>query len=176
MKRASKLYTCLSCVIFVSFLVLLTIAQSACPEEATTLLVASTDDALELTEALNCSGPGQFEVEWSGEVMLNATIDVPEGISLKVTGSSSSSSPILGLFDEAVIDGGSDLLATPSVLGIQLFTVDENAILELDSVSLVRGWGYGAAVSLGEGSRLVARNCSFTGHRSAGKCVWIMPY
>lgn len=60
-------------------------------------------------------------------------------------------------------------MVTPFIPGVQLFTVNEDGTLELDSLSLVGGWGFGAAVFLNEGSRLVARDCSFVGHGTAGE-------
>lgn len=129
-------------------------AQSACPVGVSSLLVSSPAEALELSQALNCSGPGQFEVDWSGEVLISSTIDVSDGVSLTVTGSSP-----LGA-DQAIINGG-------GISGVQLFTLRDGAELELNSVSLVDGVGFGAAVSASEGSRLVARDCSFVGN---GNC------
>lgn len=125
-------------------------AQSACPVDVSSLLVSSPEGALELAEALNCSGPGQFEVDWRGEVLVSSTIDVPDGVSLTVTGSP------LGT-DFAIINGSGDP-------GVQIFTVGDGAELELNGVSLVDGFGFGAAVFASEGSRLVARNCTFVGN------------
>eukprot|EP00903_Cladosiphon_okamuranus_P015456 g14274.t1 len=125
-------------------------AQSACPVGVSSLLVSSPEEALELGKALNCSGPGQFEVDWIGEVLISSTIEVSDDISLMVTGS------LLGA-DAPIINGSGDP-------GVQLFTLGDRAELELNSVSLVDGFGFGAAVSAGEGSRLVARDCSFVGN------------
>lgn len=77
-----------------------------CADDGVTALsVSSTAEALELTNELQCSGAGDFEVEWSGEVVVTKTLAVSNGTSLKVTGS---------IFDGAVMDGGG---------AIQLFVV-----------------------------------------------------
>lgn len=87
--------------------------------------VSSTVQALDLSEALLCSGAGEFEVEWSGEVPIASTISVSNGTSLKVTGNGTTSLP------QAVIDGGVE---------VQLFVVEEEgSSLEVENLSLQRG-------------------------------------
>lgn len=75
--------------------------QPPCDVGINTLIVSSTAQALDLTAALLCSGGGQFEVTWLGEVLITSTITVSEGISLKVTGSS--------FIGQGVVDGGGDI-------------------------------------------------------------------
>lgn len=126
--------------------------QVTCPVGVTARNVSSTAEALELSDALNCSGRGQFEVDWSGNVLLPRTITISNGSSVKVT----------GLGPEAVIDGGG---------AVRLFEVDEGSTLEINRVSLVGGRSAGeipgeggGAVQLLSLSRLAAVNCSFVGN------------
>ena len=132
-------------------------AQSACPIGVSSLVVSSAAEAFSLNQALNCSGQGQFEVDWIGEVLIPSTIEVSDGISLTVTGSSFGT-------DAAIINGSE---TTP---GIQLFTLSDGAELELNSISLVGGFGSGAAVYASAGSRLMARDCSFVGNTNCERC------
>lgn len=124
--------------------------SASCPVGVTTLTVATTAEALELSEALLCSGAGDFEVEWSGEVLVTKTISVSNSTSLTVTGSGSTMLP------QAVIDGGGD---------VQLFVVDAGSSLELNSLSIQRGlaWpGSGGAVEVVDSSLLTVIDCSFS--------------
>lgn len=132
----------------VSLLSVLGLAKAqATPCEAgvTTRNVTSTADALELSDALRCSGPAEFEIDWVGEALLTRTIAVSNGSSVKVMGRGAG---------EAVIDGGG---------AVRLFEVNEGSTLELNRVSLVGGFssGDGGAVHLAADSRLSVVNCSF---------------
>lgn len=53
--------------------------------------VTSTADAQDLSDALNCTGGGNFNVTWYGSVAITQTFEVADGISLNVTGSNRSS-------------------------------------------------------------------------------------
>eukprot|EP00903_Cladosiphon_okamuranus_P007092 g6891.t2 len=98
----------------------------ACDVGVTTLVVSSTADVVDLSEALlSCAG-GQFEVTWVGEVLITSTIVVPGGTSLKVTGSS---------FGQGVVYGGGQ---------VRLFEVSPSSALELDFLSLVGGYAHGS--------------------------------
>ncbi|CAM9436690.1 unnamed protein product, partial [Sphacelaria rigidula] len=109
-------------------------------------------DASELRDALLCPGPHQFEVAWSGEVMLTSTISISNESSVKVWGD---------VAGDAVIDGGG---------AVQLFKVDDGSTLELDGLSLTGGNAsslaeiHGGAVFLSNRSRLHAYSCSFFGN------------
>lgn len=122
-----------------------------CAPGVTNKTVSNSAQAFDLTEALLCSG-GQFEVTWVGQVVLDSTIAISDGTSLKVLGSSSGGS---------VVDGG----------GLhQLFNVSSNtSILELQGLSLVNGASTldGGAVALANSS-LEVNDCSFDGNTAAG--------
>eukprot|EP00752_Nemacystus_decipiens_P017814 g15971.t2 len=117
-----------------------------------------TAEALELSEALLCSGAGEFEAIWSGEVLVTSTIFVSNGTSLKITSSSSSTSLVFtsggaATGSQAVIDGGDE---------VQLFVVDAISSLELNGLSLQRGLAGAGAVEVMDSSLLTAVDCSFS--------------
>lgn len=141
---------------FALLLSVLCVTMSApCPEGVITLSVSSTADVLELSEALLCSGEGEYEVEWSGEVLVTSTISVSNSTSLKITGSVSSTLP------QAVVDGGDE---------VQLFVVDAGSSLELSGLSIQRGVTSDgrAAVEVMGSSLLTAIDCSFS-YNSGGE-------
>ncbi len=138
---------------FVCLLSILAIAKSQslpCPVGITKLTVSDNTQAVDLADALLCSG-GQFEVTWVSEVLLTRTIDVPDGTSLKILGSS---------FGGSVVDGGAQN---------QLFNVSGASLLHLQDLSLVNGFSSrgGGAIGLSGSSSLEAVNCSF-GDNTAG--------
>lgn len=124
-------------------------SQSLCADGITEFPVSSTAQALELSNALLCSGPGQFEVGWSGNVVISRTLILSNGTSLKVAGAGT-----------GVIDGG----------GVtRLFEVEGGASLELNGMSLTGGLAsfgassvdHGGAVYLAQDSQLSAVDCLF---------------
>lgn len=123
---------------------------SPCPAEVTSRIVSTAADAVELTDALSCSGAGQFVVDWTGEVLLSRTISVSNGSILTVRGSPTGA---------AVIHGGET---------VRLFEVIDGSKLELNSVTLIGGSAEdgGAVQILGELSVLAASNCSFIGNNA----------
>ncbi|CAM9630947.1 unnamed protein product, partial [Sphacelaria rigidula] len=128
------------------------VSGTSCPEGLTDWNVSTTAEALELSDALQCSGPGQFEVHWSGEVLLTRTITISNESSVAVWGHGAG---------EAVIDGGG---------AVRLFEVDDGSTLQLSSLSLVGGWadeyGDGGAVMVTNSSQLRASNCFFIGNNA----------
>lgn len=124
--------------------------STPCPADVTTLSVSSTAEAVELSEALLCSGSGKFEVEWSGEVLVTKTMSVSNSTSLKIIGSGSTSPP------QAVINGGDE---------VRLFVVQGGSSLELNNLSIQPGmaWpGIGEAVLVMDSSQLTVVDCSFS--------------
>lgn len=104
-------------------LIILRVTDAAtCPEGIDARVVSNTAEASELGEALLCSGAGYFEVDWIGEVVLERSIIISNGSSVKVTGVDPG---------EAVIDGGD---------AIRLFQVSGSSTLLLNGLSLVGGF------------------------------------
>lgn len=118
-----------------------------CATELVSLTVASTEDADALSEALNCTGAGDFDVIWSGHVEISQTLEISDGTTLTVNGELGSPATIAD--DGAAVDGGGM---------VQLFSVLNGAVLNLYDVSLVNGvGGHGAAVYAGGGSHVTIR-------------------
>lgn len=129
------------------------VAGALCPVGVSDRTVSTTADASDLSNELNCSGPGHFAVNWSGEVSLTQTIAISNGKSVNISGHAGN----------AVIYGGS---------AVRLFEVNDGSTLELHGLSLVGGRGgnegsfaeYGGAVLVSNRSRLAAFSCSFIGN------------
>lgn len=141
MSRVLK--TCVSLLSIVGFA-----KSQPCSEGITTLHVSTTAEALELSDSLNnCAGSGEFEVNWSGNVLLLQTITVQSRTALTVRGVGA---------EAAVIDGGD---------AISLFHVFNGSVLMLDGVSLIGGSGAeSGGVGLCCSSILLAANSSFVGN------------
>lgn len=106
------------------------------------LVVEDTAGALQLAQAVNCSG-GIFEVSWVGSVTVEETIRVLDGTQLSVVGTPD------GL---SFVDGGGET---------SLFHVS-NGTLRLSTLSLVDGIGEeGGAINAAD-SVLTAENCTFS--------------
>ena len=106
--------------------------------------VSSAAEVEDLVDALQCDGPGQFVVDWQGEIVLSRTVSVSNGSTLNVTGSSS-----------ATIDGGG---------AVRLFEVDNNSTIFLEGIKLSRGsalGGGGGALYVAGNSEAEVVNCSF---------------
>ncbi|CAN0443611.1 unnamed protein product [Pylaiella littoralis] len=86
-------------------------------------VVEDTAGALELANAINCSG-GTFNVEWRGHVVVTQTLWVTESTILNVTGVEVGASP-------AIADGGRE---------VQIFSV-VNASLNLHDMILTNAYG-----------------------------------
>ncbi|CAN0014564.1 unnamed protein product [Scytosiphon promiscuus] len=134
------------------------VQAATCPVALDARVVSTTEEASELSEALLCSGAGEFEVEWQGQVLLERPILISNGSYVKVAGANA---------EEAVIDGGD---------AVVLFNVGGGSTLELDGLSLVRGvatytatysYGGGGAVILrSDDCTLTASGCSFIGNNA----------
>lgn len=96
----------------------------------TQMEVASTSDAQELSDALNCTGGGNMNVTWYGSVTISQAFEVPGGISLTVTGSNSASMALDGASPQAIIVGNE----LPSDSAI--FNVSGASTLTLDNMVL----------------------------------------
>lgn len=123
-----------------------------CPAGIDARNVSSAADALDLRDALLCSGPGVFEVSWSGRVALTRTIVVSNGTSVRFSGYGTGEADGAGI--------------------VRLFEVHDGSTLELDRFSLVRGAesgeviegtfiGYGGGLLVSGSSRLAVSSCSF---------------
>ncbi|CAM9940423.1 unnamed protein product [Ascophyllum nodosum] len=105
--------------------------------------VSTTSDAARLAEALLCDGPAVFTVIWNGDIVSSRTLNVSNGSTLSVTGSSENS-------DNAVITGDGTVL---------LLQVDLDSNVSLTGLTLSGGDG---AVRVIGGSFVEVVNCTFT--------------
>lgn len=106
------------------------------------LVVEDTAGALQLAQAINCSG-GIFEVSWVGSVTVEETIRVFDGTDLSVVGTPD------GL---SFVDGGGE---------VSLFHVSSGT-LRLSGLSLVDGIGEEGGAINAIDSVLTAENCTFS--------------
>ena len=104
------------------------VESARCAE--TQMNVASAADARNLSDALNCTGGGDFSVTWYGSVTISQAFEVTDGISLTVTGSGASS---MALGDGIPYAGivGNEL--TPEA---GIFFVSGASTLTLDNMAL----------------------------------------
>lgn len=91
---------------------------SVCAPDMQFLTVASASEALAFAQAVNCTGPGSFSVDWTGTVETQATVSISNGTTLVISGS-----------QDAIIDGGGQ---------IQMFDVS-SATLKLSNLVLENG-------------------------------------
>lgn len=111
-----------------------------CDAELVSLTVSDTTEALELSDALNCTGAGEFHVIWTGHVEISQTFRLSDGATLSITSGDSSITSVQAdaSSPSAVVDGGGV---------VQLFSVLGGSKLNLNGVSLMNSIGnHGAAV------------------------------
>lgn len=106
-------------------------------------VVTGTAGALQLAQAVNCSG-GTFSVAWVGSATVEEAIHVREGTSLNVTAWSG---------DLAVADGTSEAA---------LFRVDEGGTLHLSDLTLTNGRAEnGGGAVLAVNTTVTLNSCTF---------------
>lgn len=140
----------------VAVLAFLSAAESArCAD--TEMNVASTADARDLSDALNCTGGGDFSVTWYGSVTITQAFEVPDGISLTVTGSGSSSvAPDDGIPSAGIV--GSELTPETGIFyvsGASTLTLDN---MVLQGVYSEKHGGAGAIEAQGSADALLTIN------------------
>lgn len=125
-----------------------------CSADTVSLEVTSTADLKNMTQTLNCTGGGTFEVSWMGSIQLEQAIELSEGKELTVTGSSS----MMTVQSNSVMDAG-------STTGI--FRVYNGSTLTLNHLVLEGGNAEnGAAVDARSFSSVYAVDCSFTNNNA----------
>ena len=135
-----------------------TSAQIACGTTHTTRFQVdnSTGTAL-LRAALNCTGGGQLEANWTGRVSVGAPITVLEGTFLSVTGENA----------EAEVYGGDTQT--------RLFEVSQGGGLVLSRLKLSGGSASGGGAIYSKSAGLALDNCVFDGNAATegnGGAVW----
>lgn len=148
--REGRMIKSVAVGLLVALLSPLPLSKAACPSNVSSVWhVSNTASAIALAEAVaNCPG-GEIDVEWSGSVPINQTIDVGNGTVLRITG-------VYGTSPE--VDGcGSS----------ELFFVS-NAYLHVSDVILSNGnasFGAGGVTALS--SVITFRNTSFVNNVGA---------
>ena len=117
----------------------------------TSLSVGSPEDAASLAASLLLCSSANFTVQWNGEVSMEQTIIVTNGISLTVAGDGPG----------ALADGGGST---------QLFLVDGGSSLHLSDLTLRNGYASsgGGAIMANQSSVSFTGNMSFISNSAAG--------
>ena len=133
------------------------VKPAQCPSGTVAISVTSIPDVQILSDALNCTGPGVFDVTWKGDLQLDRRIDASDMKIVTVTGSGFPTHS--GALDRDN-DSGAIGDARP---GAGIFLVSDGSALHLNNVALYGGNAErGGAVSVLSSSYLSAFGCTFT--------------
>lgn len=129
-----------SLVVFAVAFVALTVifpsgARSAdCSITTLRVNVTSAEEVLNLVDELNCTGAGNFDVYWSGSIVISQSFNLPNGGSLSITGASRISALEDGSsVDEAFVD----VIDANDVTG--MFVLTGGSTLSCNNLVLTRG-------------------------------------
>lgn len=130
-------------------------AQPApCPSDTMAVGLTSNGGIQALTDALNCTGAGVFDVTLHGHLQLKKTIEVSDQKNVTVTG-----------FVDNARDGTSDACIYADIgdeNATGLFSVSNGSTLNIHNLTLKGGFSeYGGAVSVTSSSYLYAFDCHF---------------
>ena len=113
--------------------------------------VASAADLESMSDAINCTGEGTFDVTWIGSLQLHQSIEISDNKQLTITGSS----PV----PETVIDGGN---------ATNIISVSGGSTLNLVSLVLKGGNSdEGGAVAARDSSLVNVVGCSITNNNAS---------
>lgn len=131
-----------------------------CSSTTVVLDVASTDDLQDFIDAVNCTGEGEFNVTWYGNLQVGEVIDISDQKRLTVTGSDSS---------VAGIDDDTDAVAVIDAGGTNgLFSLSEGSTLILNNLVLTRGDSdSGGAISASSSSAVRVVDCVFSNNTAS---------
>ena len=127
-----------------------------CSTRTIALNVTSTADVQQLTDVLNCAGPGEFNITWYTNQTLTRTLGISNMKNVTIVGSGN---PTVrgGLYDGAHADGNA---GSGSDGGI--FSVYNASMLHLSHLNLAGGNSHdGAAVNVLNSSTLSVIDCTF---------------
>lgn len=127
-------------------------AVAGCDDFSTkSVVVASSDDALRLSQNLTRCPGAEFEVEWHGAIMINESLPLANGTSLKVTGGGEYSS---------VVNGNGE---------VPLFVVNAST-LRLEGLALTGGDGVvGGVVAARDNASVTFTDCDVFGNKASSK-------
>lgn len=126
-------------------------ASAPCPAGAVAMNVGSTADLQNMTNLINCTGKGSFDVIWTGTLPLLQTIELSDTKNLTITGSTYST--LLTGSLGAGIDAGNTT---------GLFAVSGGSTLRLQNLVLKGGSAEdGGGVDVRSSSTVNVVGCSF---------------
>ncbi|CAM9418710.1 unnamed protein product, partial [Laminaria digitata] len=116
--------------------------------------ITSTTDVQNLTDALDCTGEGSFDITWYPSVTIVQRIEVSNKKSVTVTGID-----LPSIRGKLADDNGADAIADAAA---GLFSVTNGSTLSLNNLVLEGGKSeYGGAVEVHSSSSLFVFGCSF---------------
>lgn len=134
-----------------------------CPSDTVSVNLTTAGDIQRLTDAMNCSGGGKFNVIWSNSVQLPSRIKVSTGKHVTITGSSNTPTVRAAPHDtheNASIVGAGDTSG--------LFLVSDGSTLTINKLVLDGGYSEdGGAVTVLSSSYLNAIDCVFTNNNAS---------
>lgn len=137
-------------------------ASTLCPSNIVAVNVTSTADAQNLTDALACTGAGNFDITWYPSVSIEQTIDVSNEKDVTVTGIG------LPIIRGALYDDIGDYTTSDGGRGTGIFKVSNGSTLRLSHLVLEGGnEDNGGAIHLDLDSSLVVFNCAFTNNNAS---------
>ena len=139
-------------------------APCPCPSSTVDVHVTSVDDVQDLTDALTCTGEGDFNVTWYPALTVVQTISVSNRKTVTVTG------PGYPIIRGAPADG----IDCGGVVGAGgghsngIFSVSNGSTLRLNNLVLDGGNAdHGGAVGLHSSSSLFASSCTFANNNAS---------
>ena len=133
-----------------------------CPSDTVSVNLAATEDIQRLTDAMNCSGGGEYNVTWSNSLQLESRIKVSTGKHVTITGSSKT--PTVTAAPHHTHDNIS-IVDVGDISGI--FLVSDNSTLTIHKMVLDGGYSEdGGAVAVISSSYLNVIDCVFTNNNA----------
>lgn len=124
---------------------------AACPSDTVSKDVATTSDLQGLTDAMDCTGEGHYNVTWYGNISIDLTIEVFGGKTVTITGNGVAVDEFHGI--SAAADAGGSA---------RIFSVSDGSTLKLNHLVLDGGnEDEGGAVAVRDYSYLHVAGCIF---------------
>lgn len=130
---------------------------AACSSDTVSMDVATTSDLQSLTDAMDCTGEGYYNVTWYGKIQIDLTIEVFGQKTVTVTGYG------------AAFDDIHDLGAAADAGGsARIFSVSNGSTLKLNHLALDGGdEDEGGAVAVRDHSYLHVLGCIFVNNSAS---------
>lgn len=137
-----------------------------CPSDPVLVDLRTTGDIQRLSDAMNCSGPGEFNVAWHNSLQLDSRIEVSSRKHVTITGSSSTGIPTV---TAAPHDDTTDNATSNDPGNISgIFLVSNGSTLTMNNMALDGGYSEdGGAVTVLGSSYLNVIDCIFTNNHAS---------